>query len=67
MDLPGLDRSSVERWMCDNVAGTVAPVEFSLIAGGHSNLTYGASDAAGNRNVVRRGPLGAAGAVSGLQ
>ena len=34
---------------------------FSLIAGGHSNLTYGAVDAAGDEYVVRRGPLGKAG------
>ena len=31
---------------------------FALIAGGHSNLTYLATDAAGEEVVVRRGPLG---------
>jgi aminoglycoside phosphotransferase (APT) family kinase protein len=36
-------------------------VTFSLIAGGHSNLTYGAVDAGGRQMVVRRGPLGRAG------
>ena len=44
--------------MTDHVDGLVPPIRFSLIAGGHSNLTYGAADAAGKQYVVRRGPLG---------
>jgi aminoglycoside phosphotransferase (APT) family kinase protein len=53
--LPGLETVAVAEWMLANVPGCEAPVEFSLIAGGHSNLTYGA-----NQFVVRRGPLGTA-------
>jgi aminoglycoside phosphotransferase (APT) family kinase protein len=33
-------------------------VTYSLIAGGHSNLTYRAEDSAGNAYVLRRPPLG---------
>ena len=59
--LRGLDVDAVGRWMIDRVDGCVGPLAFSLIAGGHSNLTYGASDAAGPEYVVRRGPLGHSG------
>src|SRR3712207_769832 len=34
------------------------PLTFSLIAGGHSNLTYRVDDAAGGAYVLRRPPLG---------
>ena len=34
------------------------PVNFSLITGGHSNLTYRCEDSAGNACVLRRPPLG---------
>jgi aminoglycoside phosphotransferase (APT) family kinase protein len=56
--LRGLDAAAVEAWMVGHVPGCRAPVEFTLIAGGHSNLTYAAVDANGTRTVVRRGPLG---------
>jgi aminoglycoside phosphotransferase (APT) family kinase protein len=56
-DIPGLNAAAVQRWLVENVAGVVAPVEFALLAGGHSNLTYTATDAAGHRYVVRRPPL----------
>ena len=58
---PGLAPAAVEAWMTEHVHGLVAPVQFSLIAGGHSNLTYGATDAVGQELVVRRGPLGRSG------
>jgi aminoglycoside phosphotransferase (APT) family kinase protein len=61
MPPPGLAPAAVEAWMVDHVPGLVAPVRFDLIAGGHSNLTYGATDAAGREMVVRRGPLGRSG------
>lgn len=59
--LRGLDQRAVAAWLADHVDGLVAPVTFSLIAGGHSNLTYVATDAAGHEYVVRRGPLGRSG------
>jgi len=60
-ELRGLDAGAVGAWMAEHVPGCVGPVTFSLIAGGHSNLTYGAVDAGGRDYVVRRGPLGRSG------
>ncbi len=57
-ELPGVDVVAVERWMLANVADLVAPISFSLISGGHSNLTFVAEDATGRRCVLRRPPLG---------
>jgi aminoglycoside phosphotransferase (APT) family kinase protein len=56
----GLDEAAVGAWMKHHVEGLVPPLTFSLIAGGHSNLTFGAVDSVGGRYVVRRGPLGTA-------
>ena len=53
--------STIERvgaWLAQHVAGSVPPFAFELIAGGHSNLTFKATDANGWRLVVRRPPLG---------
>ncbi|MDG2112722.1 MAG: phosphotransferase family protein [Actinomycetota bacterium] len=36
----------------------IPPLEFDLITGGHSNLTYRVTDSAGTRWVLRRPPLG---------
>lgn len=60
-ELRGLDQAKVAAWLAEHVDGMMPPVRFALIAGGHSNLTYGATDAAGNEYVVRRGPLGRSG------
>ena len=42
----------------EHVAGVELPLAFERISGGHSNLTYGVSDAAGHRWALRRPPLG---------
>jgi aminoglycoside phosphotransferase (APT) family kinase protein len=55
--LPGLDAARVEDWLLRHVEGLQRPLEFQLIAGGHSNLTFSGSDAAGRRFVLRRPPL----------
>ncbi len=55
----GIDAARVAEWVAANVAGARAPFAFSLIVSGHSNLTYRVTDAAGNRTVLRRPPLGA--------
>jgi aminoglycoside phosphotransferase (APT) family kinase protein len=55
---PGIDHAAVEAWLGRNVAGLVPPVRFSLIAGGHSNITYFVDDSAGASFVLRRPPLG---------
>jgi aminoglycoside phosphotransferase (APT) family kinase protein len=54
----GIDVEKVTDWYLREVPGTVSPLEFHLIAGGHSNLTFGVTDAAGRRTVLRRPPLG---------
>ena len=59
--LKGLDQAAVGAWLADHIDGIVRPVVFTLIAGGHSNLTYLATDAASRQLVVRRGPLGRSG------
>lgn len=56
-DVAGIDLESVTKWMVDTIPGVSAPFEFSPIAGGHSNLTFGVTDAAGRRLVLRRPPL----------
>jgi hypothetical protein len=43
----GIDSANVTAWFAEHVPEAVAPLSFSLIAGGHSNLTYGVTDAEG--------------------
>jgi aminoglycoside phosphotransferase (APT) family kinase protein len=54
----GIDGAAVEAWFSANVPGAKPPLEFERISGGRSNITYGVSDAAGNRWALRRPPLG---------
>ena len=54
----GIDTARVTAWLDTEVAGAVGPYRFDLIAGGHSNLTYGVTAADGQRFVLRRPPLG---------
>jgi aminoglycoside phosphotransferase (APT) family kinase protein len=56
--LPNGISENVESWLVANIAGAVAPFSYVQIAGGHSNLTFGVTDAAGNKYVLRRPPLG---------
>ena len=57
-DIRGIDAGPVTDWFEANIPGAQGPLSFELIAGGHSNLTYGVTDAVGNRFVLRRPPLG---------
>ncbi len=54
----GIDEQRVTQWFVDHVDGCVPPLAFSVIAGGHSNLTFRVADAAGRQFVLRRPPLG---------
>ena len=54
----GIDRAGVEGWFAEHVPGAEPPLAFERISGGHSNLTYGVTDAAGARWALRRPPLG---------
>jgi aminoglycoside phosphotransferase (APT) family kinase protein len=53
-----LDPPAVEHWFATQAAGVCLPLDFKLIAGGHSNLTYRITDAVGRRFALRRPPLG---------
>ena len=54
----GIKADNVTAWLADHVPVLVPPVNFTLIAGGNSNLTYRCEDAEGNTYVLRRPPLG---------
>jgi aminoglycoside phosphotransferase (APT) family kinase protein len=54
----GIEQKPLEDWFGANVAGVHFPLRFERIAGGHSNLTYRVTDAAGESWALRRPPLG---------
>ena len=54
----GVDTERVTAWFREHVAALDGPLDFELIAGGHSNLTFRVTDAAGRDWVLRRPPLG---------
>ena len=56
--IAGIDTDAVSRWLADNVDGFAGPAQFSLIAGGRSNLTYLVTDSGGRRVALRRPPTG---------
>jgi aminoglycoside phosphotransferase (APT) family kinase protein len=58
-EVKGIQRSRVTEWFVAHIGGVKPPLEFELIAGGHSNLTYKLVDAGGRLYVLRRPPLGA--------
>jgi len=55
-EVRGVNVEAVTRWFEANV-GARAPLRFSLIAGGHSNLTFRVVDGSGAELVLRRPPL----------
>jgi len=52
----GIDPERVSAWFVDNIPGVVLPLQFRLIAGGRSNLTFEVRDGGGARYVLRRPP-----------
>ena len=56
-DVPGIKTENVTRWFIEHVPGVKPPLEFSIIPGGHSNLTYLVADSREGRFVLRRPPL----------
>jgi aminoglycoside phosphotransferase (APT) family kinase protein len=56
--LPGIDADRVGHWLAGHVDGLVGPVEFGLVSGGRSNLTFRVTDAAGAMYALRRPPTG---------
>jgi aminoglycoside phosphotransferase (APT) family kinase protein len=53
----GIDEHNVTRWFTENVPGVELPLDFTLIAGGRSNLTFKVEDAAEHRWALRRPPV----------
>jgi len=56
--LEGIDTVAVTAWLADRLENLETPLDFELLAGGHSNLTYRVTDRAANTYVLRRPPLG---------
>jgi aminoglycoside phosphotransferase (APT) family kinase protein len=57
--VPGIvDPAALDRFFAAHVPGAAPPLDYTVIAGGHSNITYRVDDAAGHRFVLRRPPLG---------
>ena len=54
----GIQAQRVTAWLAEQIGDLKPPLRFSLIAGGHSNLTYRCEDSAGAAYVLRRPPLG---------
>ena len=56
--MQGIELAPVTAWARERIPGLTPPLEFLLIAGGHSNLTYKFVDDRGEAYVLRRPPLG---------
>ena len=56
--MEGVNAGRVTAWLAERIPNLKPPLEFSLIAGGHSNLTYRFADQTGAAYVLRRPPLG---------
>jgi aminoglycoside phosphotransferase (APT) family kinase protein len=57
-EVAGIRIGPVTSWFEQVVPGIEPPLDFEVIAGGHSNLTFLVTDRAGRRFVLRRPPLG---------
>ena len=56
--LAGYDTVAVEAWIGRHVPALRAPLRWTRLEGGHSNLTYLLTDTHGQRAVIRRPPQG---------
>ncbi len=54
---PGIDADGVTAWFEEHAPGVRPPLEFELISGGRSNLTFSVSDTGDRRWALRRPPL----------
>ncbi len=53
----GVDAGAVADWLAERVATVAPPLDFEVIQGGRSNLTFTVSDTDGRHWVLRRPPL----------
>ncbi len=56
--MEGVNEPNVTAWLKAHTPRLAEPVAYTLIAGGHSNLTYRCTDRKGESYVLRRPPLG---------
>ncbi|MFV0257096.1 MAG: phosphotransferase family protein [Acidimicrobiales bacterium] len=56
-EVEGINVPAVTAWLAER-AEITTPLQFSLVAGGRSNMTFVVTDGAGRRFVLRRPPLG---------
>lgn len=56
--MQGIDEARVGAWLDANIDNARGPYEYSLIAGGRSNITFRVTDSQGMQMVLRRPPLG---------
>lgn len=56
--MDGIDVPKVTAWFEEHIDGAQGPLQFELIAGGRSNLTFKVTDANDANYVLRRPPLG---------
>ena len=54
----GIDPAPVTEWLAARVADLAPPLDFQLITGGASNLTFRVTDSTGAKLVLRRPPTG---------
>ena len=54
----GIDAPNVTAWFEKHVSDVEPPLDFELVAGGRSNLTFVVTDQGGHRYVLRRPPTG---------
>jgi aminoglycoside phosphotransferase (APT) family kinase protein len=57
LSTPGIVTTRVSEWFARELDHVVPPLEFDLIGGGNSNITYRVTDAHGRQFVLRRPPL----------
>jgi aminoglycoside phosphotransferase (APT) family kinase protein len=55
-NVTGIDETNVTAWLEEHV-GAQGPIEFDLVAGGRSNLTFRVTDATGATYALRRPPV----------
>lgn len=56
---PGIDVDRVTAWLMERADGVVAPLRFTAVGHGRSNITYRVNGADGGVWVLRRPPMGA--------
>jgi aminoglycoside phosphotransferase (APT) family kinase protein len=59
MTLKGIQSDHLNAWFSEHIESATPPLDFKLITGGHSNLTFCVTDRRDRKFVLRRPPTGA--------